>query len=176
MERNNIFIDDTRFIFKTNLSGDPARDTYGSSTRYANVVIPNKEQADKMAEMGLNVKCTKPKPGEEEGFEPTYFIKAILKYHDPDTYVDEEEREKKEPKVFLITGKNKPRLLKAETVGQIDDVYVVNVNCVLNPYFNKRVNRWSVYISKLYVEQDVDEDPYAARYNRGNDEESLPFD
>lgn len=38
-------IDNTRFIFDTNFSGDPNRDRYGSSRRRVNVVIPTEEQA-----------------------------------------------------------------------------------------------------------------------------------
>lgn len=165
----NISIENTRFIFKTNLSGDPARDTYGSSTRYANVVIPTKEQADDLASQGFNVRCTKPKPGEEEGFNPTYFVKAVLKYHDG------EEEWERDPKVYLVSGKATPKLLNADTVGQIDDVYVIGVNCMLNPYYNKRNDKWSLYISVMYVEQDVNDDPFAARYSRA-DEENLPFE
>lgn len=48
-------IDNTRFIFDTNFSGDPNRDRYGSSRRRVNVVIPTEEQAQQLIEMGLNV-------------------------------------------------------------------------------------------------------------------------
>lgn len=169
----NISIENTRFIFKTNLSGDPARDTYGSTTRYANVVIPTKAQADDLAEQGFNVRCTKPKAGEEEGFEPTFFVKAVLKYH-------EGEDDGRDPKVYLVSGHSVPKLLNADTVGMIDDTYVVGVNCMLNPYYNKRNDKWSLYISVMYVEQDVDEDPFAVRYSKNvaaesADEFEMPF-
>ena len=48
-------IDNTRFIFDTNFSGDPNRDRYGSSRRRVNVVIPTEEQAQQLIEVGLNV-------------------------------------------------------------------------------------------------------------------------
>lgn len=35
MRTNNLFIENTRFIFSTNFSGDPSRDKYGSAERKA---------------------------------------------------------------------------------------------------------------------------------------------
>jgi len=51
-------IDNTRFIFDTNFSGDPARDRYGSPKRRVNVVIPTEEKAQQLIDMGVNVKQT----------------------------------------------------------------------------------------------------------------------
>ena len=44
MARNSkiITIENTRFIFATNFSGDPERDTYGDDSRKANIIIPTK--------------------------------------------------------------------------------------------------------------------------------------
>ena len=39
MRNNNVYIEDTRFIFDTNFAGDPNRDKYGSDARKANLVI-----------------------------------------------------------------------------------------------------------------------------------------
>ena len=41
MRTNNLFVENTRFIFNTNFSGDPNRDKYGSAERKANLVIPD---------------------------------------------------------------------------------------------------------------------------------------
>ena len=54
-KRQKVNIDDTRFIFTTNFSGDPSRDRFGSSTRRVNVVIPTQELADQLSAMGVNV-------------------------------------------------------------------------------------------------------------------------
>ena len=61
-KRQKVNIDDTRFIFTTNFSGDPSRDRFGSSTRRVNVVIPTQELADQLSAMGVNVKQTHPNP------------------------------------------------------------------------------------------------------------------
>lgn len=61
-KRQKVNIDDTRFIYTTNFSGDPARDRFGSDKRRVNVVIPTVEQAMDMRAMGINVKETHPNP------------------------------------------------------------------------------------------------------------------
>lgn len=154
-ERNIINIDDTKFIFKTNFSGDPDRDNYGSETRQANIIIPDARQAQELRDMGINVKQTKPKPGEEDDFEPTYFVVIRVNY---DTNWP--------PKIYLVSGDAEPVLLDEESVSSLDRCYVLNVNAVLNVYTNSRTGRSSLYVRTMYVEQDVEDDPYAHRYMR----------
>lgn len=155
VQRNNIFIENTRFIFNTNFSGDPDRDTYGSSDRKGNIIIPDHEQAMDLLHAGFNVKCTKPKPGEEEGFIPKYYVSIKVNY---DTEWP--------PKVYLVSGDATPVLLDEESLGAIDNCYVLNVNATLNPYISKRTGKKSLYVKVMYVEQDVEDDPFASRYRR----------
>lgn len=56
-----------------NFSGDPSRDAWGSDRNKFMIVIPPEAIQDFM-DKGVNVKQTRPRPGEEEGFEPTYFV------------------------------------------------------------------------------------------------------
>ena len=167
MARNSkiITIENTRFIFATNFSGDPERDRYRDDSRKANIIISTKEQADDLAEQGFNVKRTSPKPGEEEGFVPAYFIAVRVNY-------DSEWP----PKVYLVSGNSEPRLLDESTISTLDKIYVTNVNAVLNPYYSERNKTWSLYVKTMYVEQEVDDDPFVARYRKSNNEdEALPF-
>lgn len=152
--RDPIFIEDTRFIFRTNFAGDPSKDKYKSTTRRGNLIIPSAEQADEMAEAGYNVKQTRPHEGEEEGFEPVYFVPIIIGYGHP----------KRKPSVYLVTN-GVPSELEEETVGMIDDVYVQNVNVTLNPRYNQDRDSWTLYVQTMYVEQDVPFDPWAEKYN-----------
>lgn len=152
-ERRLIRIENTNFIFKTNFSGDPERDTFGSDARKATLIIPTEEQAIALMNEGVNVKQTKPKPGDEEEFEPTYYVTVNINY---DTNWP--------PKIWLVSGDSDPQLLDEESVGIIDKCYVLNVNAVLNPYTNSRTRRTSLYVRTMYVEQDIEDDPYAARY------------
>ena len=151
--RDPIFIENSKFIFRTNFSGDPNRDKYKSTTRRGNLIIPNEEQALEMADAGYNVKQTNPREGEEEGFVPTYFTPIIIGYANP----------RRQPKVYLVTN-GTPTELDEETVGMIDDVYVENVNATLNPRYNPDRDSWTLYVAQLYVEQTVEEDPWADRY------------
>lgn len=155
-EKKIICIDDTNFIWNTNFSGDPARDSFGSDARKANIIIPTREQAMELLEAGFNVKETKPKPGSEEDFVPTYFVSVSINY---DT--------KWPPNIYLVSGNAEPKLLNANTVGNIDSCRVKNVNVVLNPYYNQRTRRNSLYVRTMYVEQDLETDPYASRYQWG---------
>lgn len=154
-ERRLISIENTNFIYRTNFSGDPERDSFGSDARVANVIIPDHNQARELIDAGFNVKMTKPKPGEEEDFVPTYFVSIKINYDTPYP-----------PRIFLVTGDNEPVLLDEETVDMLDSVYVLNVNVTLNPYQNPRTNRSSLYVRTMYVEQDIEDDPFAHRYAR----------
>jgi hypothetical protein len=167
-EKKLISIENTRFIFRTNFSGDPDRDTFGSDARRANVIIPDPDMALAMREEGFNVKETKPRPDFEDEFIPEYYIAIGVNY---DTNWP--------PKIYLVSGDAEPLLLNEESVSCLDMCRVRNVNVVLNPYENSRTGRKSLYVRTMYVEQDVDDDPFANRYRRRNVEEdddgTLPF-
>ena len=158
-EKRLISIENTKFIFKTNFSGDPERDNFGSDARRANIIIPDPEMAMDMLRDGFNVKQTKPKPDEED-FEPTYFVAVNVNY---DTEWP--------PRIYLVSGDAEPVLLDEESVGMLDRCYVLNVNAVLNPYRNQRTGRSSLYVRTMYVEQDIEDDPFAHRYRR----DEMPF-
>ena len=113
MRNNYVIIEGTKFIFKTNFSGDPDRDTYGSTQRKGNIIIPDIEQASCLIDEGFNVKLTKPRPGEEEGFVPSYYVAIKVNY---DTEWP--------PKIFLMTDSEKGVLLDSESVKSIDYMWV----------------------------------------------------
>ena len=125
-ERRLISVENTNFIWRTNFSGDPERDTYGSDARQANLIIPDPEQAMQLIEEGFNVKSTKPREGEEEGFVPTYFVSIKVNY---DTEWP--------PKICLVSGDAEPVELNERTISILDRCYVLNVNAILNPYQNQ---------------------------------------
>lgn len=152
-ERKLVHIEDSRFIWVTNFSGDPERDHFGSTERKADLVIPSYEQAMALMDEGFNVKCTKPKDGEEDDFVPTYFVTIKVNYDS-----------KWPPKIYLVSGRSEPVLLDEETIDMLDTCYVLNVNAVLSPYYNQRNNRKSLYVRTMYVEQDIEDDPFAQRY------------
>lgn len=158
-----IVIDNTKFIFKTNFAGDPAEDRFGSNKRRGNIIIPDPEMAADLFNRGFKVKATKPRPGEEEDFVPTYYISVMLNYDSPWP-----------PEVYLVSGGN-PVALDADSVGVVDKCYVLRVRVALNPYENPKTGIKSMYIRTMYVEQDVADDPFAHIYANTGDEGKLPF-
>ncbi|MBO7448970.1 MAG: hypothetical protein J6U54_01260 [Clostridiales bacterium] len=157
--KNIIAIDDTRFIYETNFAGDPAKDKFGDARRKCNIIIPDPSQAQDMLDKGFRVKSTKPGPDDDpDDFIPTNFVQAVLKYRD--RYGKEL---KYPPKVYLVNADNEPVPLDEEDVKVLDQIRASNVNVILNAWETDD-GSYSLYIRTMYVEQDFDEDPYAARY------------
>lgn len=158
-EKKMIAIDDTKFIFETNFSGDKSKDRWGDDRRKCNIIIPDPRQANELLDKGFKVRQTKPHPDEDaDDFIPTFFVQAILKYRDrygkPLKYA---------PKVYLVNMDGVPVPLDEESVSSLDGISVANVNCILNAWETED-GSYSLYIRTMYVEQDFDDDPYAARY------------
>lgn len=172
---NTIAIDNTRFIFQTNFAGDPQKDRFGDARRKCNILIPDPDQARDLVRAGFTVRETRPRPEEDPSeFQPEYFVPAILKYRNRNGIPV-----KYPPKVYLVNEYNEPVLQTEDTINLLDDMRISNVNVILNPYEYDPVNHgMSLYIRTMYVEQDMDDDPYAAVYRRrremGIDEEA-PF-
>lgn len=152
MAGNLITVENTRFIFETNFSGDPSRDRYKSTQRKANVIVPENLARD-LIEMGVNVRMTKPREGEEEGFIPVYFVSVNVNFDS-----------KWPPKIYLVSGDNDPVLLDEESIDIIDRISVDNVNVILNPH--EWTDGVTLYVRTMYVEQGLNDDPFAARYAR----------
>lgn len=157
-------IDHTNFMrFKdsVNLAGDPTRDRFGSNARKAVLVIPDDEMAMDMEALGLNVRHTHPREGEEEGFIPTHYVNVIAKYES-----------KWPPRINLINREGAVIELDADSVGMIDRIFVDDVRAVLRPWFNDKNGKWSLYIQTMYVKQGIDRrDPFRGDYNSAE----LPF-
>lgn len=165
MRTNLVIIENGKFIFDTNFAGDPKKDRFGSDERKANLVIPDIDLARELIDDGFNVRLTKPRVGEEEGFVPRYFVKVKLNY-----------KSTWPPKVYLVTDEDKSVLLDEESVACLDDIWVDRVNAVLNRY--EGPNGKSLYVKSMEVYQKVDDDPISAKYRRRNrdEEEEIPFE
>ena len=137
-----------------------------------NVVIPTEEQAQQLIEMGLNVKQTKPNPNYtyDEPFVPTFYVPVTVNMDS-----------KWPPQVFWITTTGRKVACNAENIGQLDYIRVKNVNLQANLYENRNnPGQYTLYADILYVEQDADADPYAAKYEQRemaepNDPNDMPF-
>ena len=150
-----VCIENTKFIYNTNFSGDPERDRFGSDARQANIIIPDEAFALDLLENGFNVKVTKPRP-EDEDYVPTYFVPIKLIYDS-----------NWPPKVYLVVGDDvEPKLLDEESIDTLDYCRILSVDAVLNPYHNPRTGKSSLYVQTMYVVQDIESDPYANKWMR----------
>ena len=155
--RNTIVnIDDTHFIFRTNFSGDPARDKYGSTRRRVNIVIPNPQQVADLQNMGVTVKFTKPNINRtyDGEFIPTPYVPVTINMES-----------KWPPKIWWVTPTGVRMLCTIDTIGKLDYIRIKNVCCQAKLVENKvKPGEFSLYADIMYIEQDVDYDPYAQRY------------
>lgn len=163
-----ITIDNTRFIFATNFSGNPANDRFADGRRKCNLLIPDPEQAYILREQGVRVRETRPGENDDpDSFVPEYFVTALLKYEDRNG-----NPVKYPPKVYLVADDNCPVLLDEETIDMLDQIRAKNVNVILNSYeYDPVGHKSSLYIRTMYVEQDLDDDPYARMYSQRRYEE-----
>ena len=167
MPNNTYSIENTKFAYRTNLSGDPTRSKYADDRRMATFIVPD-ELVDEMAANGIRIKQTRPgknHPHPEE-FEPQNFVQAQAKFRNRAG-----ETVRFPPKIYLVCGDNEPRLLDEEDLEIIDRIPVKNVNVTLNEYRRTPEDQPSLYIRVMYVEQDMDSqiydadyDPFAANY------------
>ena len=153
-----VHFDDTRFIFRTNFSGDPARDRFGSDKRQFNIVIPSDQQAHDLAMGGVNVRWTQPNPNHtyDGEFVPKPFVRVNVNLES-----------KWPPEVYLIAPNGVKTLLTPETIGVLDSIRVKNVCCQAKMVEKKNFpNQYALYAQYIYVEQaeDLYPDPYANRY------------
>ncbi|MEG1514759.1 MAG: hypothetical protein RSD95_07750 [Clostridia bacterium] len=165
-----ITLDSTRFIFATNFSGNPANDRFADTRRKCNLVIPDPDQARDLIKQGIKVRETRPRQEDDPNdFLPEYFVSAVLKYEDRFG-----NQVKYPPKVYLVVGDNQPVLLDEDSIAALDQIRAKNVNVILNAYeYDPVGHQQSLYIRTMYVEQDVDDDPYAARYSRRDEADAF---
>ena len=50
---NLIAIDDTKFMFAPNLSGDPTKSKFGAKTRTCTIVVPDPHQVQDLRDKGV---------------------------------------------------------------------------------------------------------------------------
>ena len=150
--------DDTRFIYRTNFSGDPERDRFGSNRRQFNIVISSDQQAHDLEMAGVNVRWTQPNPNY------TYEGEFISR---PFVRVNVNLESKWPPEIYLIAPNGVKTLLTPETVGVLDSIRVKNVCCQAKMAEKKnQPGAYTLYAQYVYVEQAADPfpDPYANRY------------
>lgn len=175
--KNIVNIDDTRFIFQTNFSGDPARDRFGSNRRVFNIVIPDPMQAQALRDVGVNVRETRPNPNRvyEGEFRPTNYVKVNVNMESDYP-----------PHIYWISPEGNRTECTVAMLSQLDYIRVKKVDCQCKLYKSFRHPEiMSLYADIVYIYQDLDYDPYYQRYMNefhnstpavtSNDSEDVPF-
>lgn len=144
---------DTRLIFR-NFAGRADANGYNNEgDRNVCIVLDDISLVQDLIKEGWNIKQTKPREGFEDEFQPSYYVKANVKYRDKTGAL-----KAYPPMIYVVTNKQKV-LLNEDTVAQLDHAEIQDVRVELSPY------RWtkgsksgiSVYVTKMYVHVIEDE-------------------
>ena len=158
----NLVLENCRIVFR-NFSGKPSQ--YNPQGKRTFAVILSKEDADRLAEEGWNVKSLRP---QEEGDEPTPYLPVTVKF---------KEDESKSPKIYSVVRKKKT-LLTEQTVGMLDFAEIQNVDLIISPYkwdMNGRQGI-SAYLKTMYA--TIIEEDFGGKYDfeeDDTDEENIPW-
>ncbi len=130
-------------ILWTNFAGRPTKFNAAGGKRTFNLVL-DKETADTLVHDGWNVRELEPR---NEGDEPTYVTEVTVGFG------------QFPPKIYLIDGVTKRmHRLDEDTVAQLDNVDIENVDVMVRPYnhgvANSRGTTIKGYVKSLYVTQD----------------------
>lgn len=159
----------SRLVYKKhscNLAGNPEKGYRGSTQRFCNVSI-EEDIAKRIMKYGVDVKQTKPY-GDEDEFEPEYFVKCIATFRDREDDI-------RNPRFYLVVNGRKQEL-KRDELREIDDAIISRVSVSLSPY-TREDGGVTLYIRHFYAEMYADEDPFAEDYedDPGYEEEEMPF-
>ena len=138
-------IDNARLIYR-NFAGAGSKFNREGDRNFA-IIIEDQETANKLAELGWNVKIKPPRDADDE---PFMFLPVKVKFND------------RGPNVYLISGDNRVTL-DEESVECLDDVDILNVDLDIRPYdweVNGKSGR-TAYLQSICVTQEVDR--FAAR-------------
>lgn len=151
-------IDDARIIFK-NFEGRGDKFNREGDRNFS-LLIEDPNTADALIAEGWNVKI---KPARDEDESDFMRLPVKLKFTDYG------------PKVYLISGDNKPVKLDEESIGCLDNIDIESVSMDLRPYnwdVNGRTGR-TAYLQSMEVVQRIDR--FAARYTNVRENEDVLF-
>ena len=162
--RGILQIDEARIIYR-NFSGGGSKFNREGDRNFA-VVIPTEELADRLTELGWNVKIKPPRDDDEA---PFMYLPVKVKFNE------------RGPAAYLKSGDNLIKL-DEESVSCLDDVDIVSVDMDLRPFdwdVNGKQGR-TAYLQSICVTQQIDR--FAAKYGKSNgnandycDDEGVPF-
>lgn len=161
--RGILQIDDARIMFP-NFEGRGSMYNREGDRNFS-IRIEDEELANKLVDMGWNVKI---KPGRDADEGPFMRLDVKVKYTQRD------DGSVNGPKAYLWSGNNRTEL-DEDSIGCLDHIERDCANLDIRPYdweINGRTGR-SAYLQSIEVYQKVDR--FQARYEAMNPEEKLPF-
>lgn len=144
----NLQIDDAKITYK-NFSGVGTPFNREGDRNFA-LIIDDQEVADALIEAGWNVKI---KPPRDEQDEPFMYLPVKVKFSN------------RGPNAYLKSGAAPLRKLDEDTIGILDDVYIISVDLDIRPYDWEMPSGKSgrtAYLQSICVTQEVDR--FADRY------------
>lgn len=145
--RDILQIDNARIVYR-NFAGEASKFNREGDRNFA-VIIEDQEIADKLVELGWNIKIKPPRDDEDT---PFMFLPVKVKFND------------RGPVVYLKSGTADPVRLEEEDIGCLDQIDILNVDLDIRPYnweVNGKEGR-TAYLQSMMVTQDVDR--FAARF------------
>lgn len=147
-------IDDAHIIYR-NFSGAESKFNRAGDRNFA-LVIPTSEMADKLVDLGWNVKI---KASRDDMEEPFMYLPVKVKFNG------------RGPNVYLVTGDHRNKL-DEESIGVLDNADAIQIDLDIRPYdweYNGKTGR-TAYLHSMRFVQEVD------RFAREFAEEEAPID
>ena len=143
----DLIIENAQLIFRRNFEG--RKEQYNEKgDRIFQVIIPDAQIAQELAEEGWNVKLWVSKDPDEA---PVHYLKVFVRF------------DRKPPEVNMVTGNRKVKL-NEETVGNLDYADIMSIDLTINP------SRWESYNGsgiKAYLKEGwfvIEESPFEDKY------------
>lgn len=159
----NIVVEGAKIVYR-NFSGKPS-DFNRTGDRSFCLVIDDDKEADRLSRIGWNIKVKEPK---EEGGDKFIFLPVAVRFtHKP-------------PVAYLINKSGHKVRLTEETIGDVDDLEIENIDLVIRPYVWEYNGNHGIkaYLKALYVKGEENE--LSSKYEEpsipvSGDDEDVPF-
>ena len=163
---DNLFFDNATILYR-NFQGLEKRSPSGTvvneeGSRNFSVIIDDPDTAARLKEDGWNVKIRTPR---EEGDATLNYLTIKVRF------------DRFPPKVWLVTTRNgkvaSKNLLDESTIGQLDQIDIVDVDLEVNPSYHKKDDGITAYLREGFF--TIAESRFAEKY-RIDDNADLPWE